>query len=824
MSSCYQELIEKLSQSLWTPQEFNAMLQQYAGSAALKSIALEITGPELEQGVYGETLTEQPKVDCSLDSQDSAVQIRCRIWAEQTVDTQIQMELSQIMRSYLHLPRASGCLLPFYGNTGIKEKCHFTLRRFLDQGYIVAVFMVDLDHFKDINDQYDHATGSSVLVEFSELLRQQCQSAIAIHRSGDEFFILMPCVEISAPLNLAYQIGKVARTHSYRVGQGIALTAAQGICLCQNNEISFEQAIKYAEDAYNPKTKNEVKKRDSVRMVCPGNPRRPRGEENRQKAFAIVKTHLDCNSLFKNPYLDFLSFFAACRKDEHLAQDEIDNAIKWIAPSGATGMQLLGKSNMANYQCEWSQDELAFALFHGFCRNNILGRNRTIKLHFYEEMQGFTICLDDVILYSSGEKNSAIQCETYSLNLPEKGADQYVAKKTVLIQIGYQDLPVPEDCFDCVIRIDSRATIGGNLPDFWAAALSELIEVLWNKPFLEHVLVCGKREHGKTFYDILERCSQWGEEPYSFSFLAKKIRQPIEHIQSCQKRLAKAVQFIKADDNKHLISTLANVCQEDSWCQHVPHPFLDTRHRFLNRSLSFEKIRLGINDGCVVDTMEEAFPTVLEIIRNCPVDNYLDNIQDQAGRVFRELPNFKVVIKRPNSKHIPEYYEEEKAHLETYYQSVFGDEDGFFQKHLREKGQYEAVLRHIGHLITKDGVQYATRRAILVVPHIIDNPEDLTPLGLVSVYIAPRMLENDVILDFTFTWRTVEAMVGFPYSLYGSVKYAEKILKSVYSTCSISQEKQLKMGTLSYLAYSFHMFLDKPYTQIIRGIINDASI
>ena len=67
-------------------------------------------------------------------------------------------------------------------------------------------------------------------------------------------------------------------------------------------------------------------------------------------------------------------------------------------------------------------------------------------------------------------------------------------------------------------------------------------------------------------------------------------------------------------------------------------------------------------------------------------------------------------------------------------------------------------------------------------------------------------------------------MVGFPYSLYASVKYAEKILESVKNICLIDQVRRLKMGTLSYLAYSFHMFLDKPYTQIIRGIINDASI
>ena len=377
MSLCYRDILEKLSTSLWTMQEFNTMLQQYAESAALKSIALEITGSRREKSVCGQELSEQPKVDTSLDSKEPSVQIRCRIWAEQAVDAQIQTELSEIMRNYLHLPCASECLLPFYGNAGVKEKCNFTLHRFLNQERAVAVFMVDLDHFKDVNDKYDHNIGSTVLVEFSELLRQQCQEeAITIHRSGDEFFVIMPYDDISAPLSLAYRIREAARTHSYLGVPEIDLTAAQGICLCQNKEISFEEAVKNAEEAYYPKVKNQTKMRDSVRLVCPGSPQCSRGEENRKEAFTIVKTHLDYGSLFQNPYLDFLSSFAACREDESHVQDEIDGAIGWITPRDTTGMLLLGKSTGTSYQCEWSLDELAFALFHGFCRNEIIGRNK----------------------------------------------------------------------------------------------------------------------------------------------------------------------------------------------------------------------------------------------------------------------------------------------------------------------------------------------------------------------------------------------------------------------------------------------------------------
>jgi diguanylate cyclase (GGDEF)-like protein len=691
---------------------------------------------------------------------------------------------------------------------------------------MVAVFMVDLDHFKDVNDQYDHSVGSSVLAQFGDLLRQQCQEgAIAIHRSGDEFFLLVPCNELSTPLALACRIQKTVRTNAYRGIEEIQLTAAQGICVCNDKGLSFKSAVTIAEKAYNPKGKNQTKLRDSVRLVCASNTAKPScGEENRKAAFIIVKTHLNSSCLFKNPYLDFLSFVATNQKCESDIQENVDSTIKWINPETITGMQLLGSSEKISYYCGWSSDELAFALFHGFCRNTTIGGKRELSLTFCKSGCGFSITSGQKVLYSYGDGSVNEIGESYMLVTPERKIEEYATQTTVLVQIGEQKLPIPEDCFYHVIRIDARATIGGNLPDFWAAALSELIEMLWNHAFLTHVLVFGKKEHGKTFFDILQKCDKWGSGSYSFSFLSKKMQQPIERIQYVQERLKQAVQFFEPGDSDNIIPAMVSICQSDRWVQQSYGSRIDSQHRFLNRSLSYEKIRLGIKDGCIVDTLEEAFPTVLEIIRNCDVDNYLGSISDQAGRELRELPNFKIVIKKPSSRNVPNYYEEEKDELERYYQSVLGDEGGFFQKYLQANNQYDAVLNHIVHLISKEGLQYATRRAVLVVPHCVENSEDITPLGLVSVYIAPREQGEDIVLDFSFTWRTVEAVVGFPYSLYGSVRYAERILDEICQRCDPLQGINLKIGAVSYLAYSLHMFLDDTYTQIIRGIINDASV
>ena len=63
--------------------------------------------------------------------------------------------------------------------------------------------------------------------------------------------------------------------------------------------------------------------------------------------------------------------------------------------------------------------------------------------------------------------------------------------------------------------------------------------------------------------------------------------------------------------------------------------------------------------------------------------------------------------------------------------------------------------------------------------------------------------------------------MGLPESMYASVKFAEELTEEISAKCNtISAE----LGRISYNAYSLHMFLDRESMNIIRGIVNDASI
>jgi two-component system, cell cycle response regulator len=60
-------------------------------------------------------------------------------------------------------------------------------------GEPLAVAVLDLDHFKQINDRHGHATGDRVLCAFADLLRSRTRAADVVCRyGGEEFVLLLP--------------------------------------------------------------------------------------------------------------------------------------------------------------------------------------------------------------------------------------------------------------------------------------------------------------------------------------------------------------------------------------------------------------------------------------------------------------------------------------------------------------------------------------------------------------------------------------------------------------------------------------------------------
>ena len=113
----------------------------------------------------------------------------------------------------------------------------------------LALVMVDIDHFKKINDRYGHAVGDTALKIIAATLRNELRETDIIARfGGEEFCILMPDInEIELPTVLDRFL-KAMRSISIPHARGFTgVTASFGSA--RHADIGLEQLIKLADDA-----------------------------------------------------------------------------------------------------------------------------------------------------------------------------------------------------------------------------------------------------------------------------------------------------------------------------------------------------------------------------------------------------------------------------------------------------------------------------------------------------------------------------------------------------------------------------------------------
>src|SRR5690606_27410759 len=69
----------------------------------------------------------------------------------------------------------------------------------------LAVIMLDVDHFKSINDNFGHPFGDACLQQVAELIRQCIRRPpdLAARYGGEEFILLLPATDLSGALHVA---------------------------------------------------------------------------------------------------------------------------------------------------------------------------------------------------------------------------------------------------------------------------------------------------------------------------------------------------------------------------------------------------------------------------------------------------------------------------------------------------------------------------------------------------------------------------------------------------------------------------------------------
>ena len=91
-----------------------------------------------------------------------------------------------------------------------------------------SVIMIDLDHFKSINDNYGHHVGDSVLMEFSKTLENNIRDVDVCGRwGGEEFLVICQETELGAARFFAERLRKSIETRDF--SSGLKITASFGV-------------------------------------------------------------------------------------------------------------------------------------------------------------------------------------------------------------------------------------------------------------------------------------------------------------------------------------------------------------------------------------------------------------------------------------------------------------------------------------------------------------------------------------------------------------------------------------------------------------------
>ena len=98
-------------------------------------------------------------------------------------------------------------------------------------GTPLAVAMLDLDHFKQINDRFGHAIGDAVLVALAELLRDNTRSADMVARvGGEEFLLVLTDASAARALDICERLRQRVAAHDWQaVAPQLAVTLSVGL-------------------------------------------------------------------------------------------------------------------------------------------------------------------------------------------------------------------------------------------------------------------------------------------------------------------------------------------------------------------------------------------------------------------------------------------------------------------------------------------------------------------------------------------------------------------------------------------------------------------
>jgi len=714
-----------------------------------------------------------------------------------------------------------------------------TIRAMVTEQGGATVLYGDLDRFKELNETYGHNRADEVLAVVGGILESVAAPfAIPIHRSGDEFLVVCP-----GPPEEALRTGRclMQAVSAGEYGEDITLPVRMtlgGFAITPGQQwAGFAELCDRAEKAAVPPRTDEggqplpgEKRRGrlSLRVIKPrssGAASHRGGELDR--SLIVVKSLAADPRPFDDPWLNYVSQGVTGMLSEGSALLElgplVEDLTTWIAPEWCSGAAAAACARAEVPEVpQVSPLDIGFAVAHGILRAGIAGVSvldgRELIALRYRDGEACSVAVGGESVAAVGDDDPN-QREEYDLGAlvardDELPADAAGSQAALLVKIGQAEPSLPAEAFADVITVDDRPTEGGGLPDFWEAALARVIAALEASPNVSFLGVTGALQLGAKTVEHLSNIGSWEEDS---DRLAAKVGVERHAVLRAAKRLRSAVEICESDERlaEALAEHLRAPRKLEPETPRMPQPEAASQLH-----VEAGGVGLELRDGIRVATIAQAYPILLHTLRSRDTSA---RVLDAAGVEMIDLMDVKVLFTEPERDTIPAFHANARDDFDRYFEATFLDEHKRFAKAMG-KEQLERVVEHVVNAISRP-VPFSTRRANIVLDHDLTKvePPDLSPLGLVSLRVIPRLEGENMRLYFSFTWRTVEALIGFPYSAYGSVRFARHLTDAISADAGAQGAPPVEFGQLAYIAHSLHVTTEEYGQNIAREVVRQAT-
>ena len=147
--------------------------------------------------------------------------------------------------------------------TGVANRRHFfhsaeiEFERFQRYKRSFSVLMLDLDHFKRINDQLGHPAGDKVLRDFARIIGQNKRDIDIFGRlGGEEFALILPETELSGAVDIAVRLRRSCWTIAVSSAADLRITVSLGVTQSRTGDMNFDEVLARADEALYRAKKN----------------------------------------------------------------------------------------------------------------------------------------------------------------------------------------------------------------------------------------------------------------------------------------------------------------------------------------------------------------------------------------------------------------------------------------------------------------------------------------------------------------------------------------------------------------------------------------